>query len=239
MAEGDRIIFALDVGDKTSALKWIEQLSGRVGYFKVGLELYTALGPQIVHEIKHGGLRCFLDLKFHDIPNTVAGAVRSATRLGVDMMTVHISGGTAMLKAAMDAVGSEAQLLGIARPKIIGVSVLTSLDERALNQIGIMNTPAQQVEHLVSLATQCGIDGLVCSAADLGTIRDNIPDDVTVITPGIRPKWSTKDDQARITTPSMAVSSGADLLVIGRPISQADDPVEAVNKITAEIAGAA
>ncbi|MBN1634909.1 MAG: orotidine-5'-phosphate decarboxylase, partial [Deltaproteobacteria bacterium] len=146
MAEGNRIIFALDVGDKASALEWIEKLSGRVGYFKVGLELYTALGPQIVHEIKHGGLRCFLDLKFHDIPNTVAGAVRSATRLGVDMMTVHISGGAAMLKAAMDAAVSEAQLLGIARPKIIGVSVLTSLDERALNQIGIMHTPAKQVE---------------------------------------------------------------------------------------------
>ena len=235
MALKDRIIFALDVGNISSAVSWVNKLSGHVGYFKVGLQLFTATGPDVVNHIKDGGLKCFLDLKFHDIPNTVAGAVKSATRLGVDMLTVHLSGGKAMVAAAFNAAGDEADRLGIKRPKIIGVSVLTSLSDAELKDLGVSSPVKDQVDRFLRMAVVAGIEGMVCSPADLFPIRRQTPQGFLLITPGIRPEWSEKGDQARIATPGTAIKAGADLLVIGRPISEAPDPIAAVDRIVAEM----
>jgi orotidine-5'-phosphate decarboxylase len=238
MAQGDRIIFALDVGDMDSARAWVSRLKGLVGWFKVGLELYTAAGPQVVALVKDSGIRCFLDLKFHDIPNTVAGAVRSAVRTGADMMTVHLSGGRAMIAAAMKAAREESLAMGAQTPKVVGVSVLTSLGIDDLKDLGMDRTPADQVTLLAGFAASCGIDGMVCSAEDLGQIRSKIPGPLMLVTPGIRPDWSGKGDQKRIATPAAAIRAGADLLVIGRPISEAPDPAEAVRRIVSELESA-
>jgi len=235
MDKVDRIIFALDVGDRDSARKWVGTLKGHVGWFKVGLELFTAVGPDVVKLVKDNDIKCFLDLKFHDIPNTVAGAVKSAVRTGADMMTIHLSGGRAMITAAVKAAVEESQALGIGRPKIVGVSVLTSLGIEDLRETGIVNKPSDQVQLLAQFAASCGADGLVCSAEDLVHIRSNVPENLLLITPGIRPGWSQKGDQKRVATPQSAIQSGADLLVIGRPISDAPDPVLAVEKIAQEI----
>ena len=235
MAQNNRIIFALDVGDMDSARHWIRTLMGHVGWFKVGLELFTAVGPDVVKLVKDSGIKCFLDLKLHDIPNTVAGAVKSAVRTGADMMTIHLSGGRAMVTAALTAARDESQALGIDRPRIAGVSVLTSLSAEDLKEIGIDKAPSEQVLHLARFAASCGADGMVCSAEDLAHIRPNVPRTLMLITPGIRPGWSQKGDQKRIATPSSALQAGADLLVIGRPISDAEDPVLAVQQITSEM----
>lgn len=236
MAEHDRIIFALDVGTLAAAGDWVVKLGGRVGYFKVGLELFTAAGPEVVTRIRGAGIKCFLDLKFHDIPNTVAGAVRSATRLGVDMLTIHLSGGQTMAEAALAAAAEEADRLGLKRPAIIGVSVLTSLGESDLKDLGWHAGVKEQVERLLQLGVSTGLDGMVCSAADLPSIRHLTPPGFRLITPGIRPSGAAVGDQARIATPGAAVKAGADLLVIGRPISEAQDPRAAVDRIVAEIA---
>jgi len=235
MVAKDRIIFALDVGDIDAARQWVDMLGTKVGWFKVGLELFTAAGPEVVELIKESGLKCFLDLKFHDIPNTVSGAVRSATRMKVDMMTIHISGGRSMIQAARKAAAEEAGAIGIHVPKIIGVSVLTSLNQDDLQEIGIQWPVKEQVLNLITLAGKNMVDGIVCSPADLEYVRPHIPEGTTVITPGIRPGWAATGDQKRIATPKMAIDAGADLLVIGRPISQADNPAEAVDRIVQEI----
>ena len=235
MAQNNRIIFALDVGNMDSAKNWVKMLKGHVWWFKVGLELFTAVGPDIVTLIKDNGIRCFLDLKFHDIPNTVAGAVRSAARTGADMMTIHLSGGRAMVKAALKAAQDESIELKIERPNIVGVSVLTSLSGDDLQEIGIDKSPGEHVAHLARFASSCGLDGLVCSAEDLAHVRHEVPKTLTLITPGIRPAWSEKGDQKRIATPSSALKAGADLLVIGRPISESTNPVQAVEKIISEM----
>jgi orotidine-5'-phosphate decarboxylase len=238
MAPNDRIIFALDVGDIPSARLWVETLRGCVGWFKIGLELFTAAGPQVVGIVKDSGARCFLDLKLHDIPNTVSGAVRAVTRLGVDMTTIHLSGGRAMVEAALEAASREAASLGITRPKILGVSVLTSLGAEDLGETGIPRTPGEQVELLARLAVSCGVDGLVCAASDLGRIRPATPPSLLLVTPGIRPERSVSSDQKRTASPAHAVKEGADLLVVGRPISEAADPLEAVERIASEISSA-
>ena len=235
MVAKDRIIFALDVGTIDDARTWVDMLAAKVGWFKVGLELFTAAGPSVIELIKESGLKCFLDLKYHDIPNTVSGAVRSATRMKVDMMTIHISGGKSMIQAARSAAADEAGSIGISPPKIIGVSVLTSLNQDDLNDIGINSPVKEQVLNLINLAGESTIDGIVCSPADLAYVRPHIPKGITVITPGIRPAWAATGDQKRIATPRTAIDAGADLLVIGRPISQADDPAEAVDRIVQEI----
>jgi len=237
MALRDRIIFALDVSTLTAATVWVHKLGGLVGYFKVGMELFTATGPEVVSRLRNADIRCFLDLKFHDIPNTVAGAVRSATRLGVDMMTIHLSGGKAMCEAAVAAAAAEADSLGIRRPRIIGVSVLTSLGDGDIKELGWQTSVKEQVERLLRLATLAGLDGMVCSAADLGFIRPQAPQDFLLITPGIRPAGAASGDQTRIATPGAAIRAGADLLVIGRPISEAPDAKAAVEMIVAEMAG--
>lgn len=235
MDQNDCIIFALDVGNMDSARRWVSTLKGHVGWFKVGLELFTAVGPDVVNLIKDNGIKCFLDLKLHDIPNTVAGAVKSAVRTGADMMTIHLSGGRAMIAAALKAALEESQSIGTGRPKIVGVTVLTSLGSEDLKEIGIYKAPSEEVQLLAQFAASCGADGLVCSAEDLIHIRSNIPEKLLLITPGIRPGWSQKGDQKRIATPQSAIQSGANLLVIGRPISDAPDPIEAVHKIKQEI----
>lgn len=235
MVARDRIAFALDVEDFSSARWWAHTLKGYVGYFKIGPELFISAGPDVVREIKSEGFKCFLDLKFHDIPNTVSGAVRSAVRLGVDIMTIHLLGGRDMIKAAVDSAKKEAMALSRPTPKIVGVTVLTSLDEDDLSDVGI-NRPLKDEEiSLVRLAISCGIDGVVCSPMDIGYIRPFIPGGFVVITPGIRPSWATKGDQARIATPRGAIKEGADLLVIGRPIRDASDPARAIEKIIEEM----
>jgi len=235
MAAKDKIIFALDVGSLDEAKKWVSILKGKVGFFKIGLELFTAEGPAVVKMVKDAGIRIFLDLKFHDIPNTVAGAVRSAVGLGVDMMTLHLSGGVAMVAAGVEAAKEESANLGIKRPKIIGVSVLTSLGDADMKELGFKFNALGQVETLLLVAKKAGADGMVCSAADLDRIRPLAPESFTIITPGIRPAGADKADQSRIATPSSAIKSGASFLVIGRPISASSDPVKAVEKIAAEI----
>lgn len=235
MAQNDRIIFALDVGDMDTAKKWVHTLRGSVGWFKVGLELFTAVGPDVIKLVKDQGIKCFLDLKLHDIPNTVAGAVRSISRIGADMMTIHLSGGRAMIAAAFQAAKEESRTLGTERPRIVGVSVLTSLGSDDLRDVGIHRAPSEQVAHLAQFAASCGIDGMVCSAEDLAHIRARVPASLMLITPGIRPDWSGKGDQKRIATPGAAIRAGADLLVIGRPISEAKDPLKAIDLIIVEM----
>jgi len=235
MAAKDKIIFALDVANTDEAAKWVSVLKGRVGFFKIGLELFTATGPDIVGLVKEAGIKVFLDLKFHDIPNTVAGAVRSAVRLGVDMMTLHLSGGKAMIAAGVEAAREESANLGITRPKIIGVSVLTSLGDSDMKELGFRANAVEQVMSLLDVALKSGADGMVCSAADLDRIKPLALKGFTIITPGIRPAGVDKGDQSRIATPASAIKAGSSLLVIGRPISAAADPVKAVELIATEI----
>jgi orotidine-5'-phosphate decarboxylase len=235
MAAKDKIIFALDVANADEAAKWVSVLKGRVGFFKIGLELFTAAGPDVVGMVKEAGIKVFLDLKFHDIPNTVAGAVRSAVRLGVDMMTLHLSGGRAMIAAGVEAAREESANLGIKRPKIIGVSVLTSLGDNDMKELGFRSNAVEQVMTLLDVALKSGADGMVCSAADLDRIKPLTPKGFTIITPGIRPAGADKGDQSRIAAPASAIKGGSSLLVIGRPISAATDPLKAVELITSEI----
>jgi orotidine-5'-phosphate decarboxylase len=228
------IIAALDVPDAARALALAEQLAPAVGAFKIGKELFVAEGPDIVRRVRDTGASVFLDLKFHDIPNTVAKAVASAARLDVQMLTVHASGGTEMLRAAQ-AAADEAEHT----PLILGVTVLTSMDETDLAEIGIEKNPAQQVQHLATLATAAGLKGLVCSPMEIAPLRKILPDDIQLITPGIRPANSDTGDQKRIMTPAEAINAGASWLVIGRPICGAENPRAAAEAILESLAGLA
>ena len=228
----DRIIAAIDVPDEASALELIRRLRGRVGYFKLGLELFTACGPRIVGLAKEAGdAGIFLDLKFHDIPNTVAGAVRSASALGVEMLTVHLSGGGAMLAAAVAAATPKTMLLG--------VSVLTSSSAETQREIGAGGDIGVQVQRLVGLGIGRGLRGFVASGQEIKLLRDTFGDDIRLVIPGIRPAGTGQpgsDDQERVMTPAMAVAAGADFLVIGRPITADPDPAAAAGRIADEIA---
>jgi orotidine-5'-phosphate decarboxylase len=225
----ERIIVALDFPDSTSALALVEQLGDLVQWFKVGLELYLFSGNDIVHALKNRGHSVFLDLKLHDIPNTVAGAVRSVASAGADMLTVHASGGRAMMAAA-----AEAASLLACPPKLLAVSVLTSMDAEQLHAIGVGASPADQVLRLAGLASEAGISGLVASSEEVAVLRAGFPD-FTLVIPGIRPAGSAAGDQRRVATPAAAIRAGADYLVIGRPITQAADPAGAVRSILEEI----
>lgn len=226
----DRLIVALDVDSAGSALDLAGRLQGRVGLFKIGLELFSSAGPSIVREVAALGHRIFLDLKLHDIPNTVAGACRSCAGLGIDMLTLHASGGAAMLEAARDAVGNVD-----GRPRLLAVTVLTSLDRKGLSAVGVDRPVADQVQKLVDLAAGCGIDGIVCSGQDLDQLSHR-PADLFFVTPGIRPDGSAAQDQSRVLTPAAAIRKGARYLVVGRPVTQAPDPAAAADRIVAEIA---
>lgn len=226
----DRLAMALDVDGLADAEGWIERLAGEVGVFKVGLELFVAEGPPAVAAVHRRGAACFLDLKLHDIPATVAGAVRSASRLGVRYLTVHAGGGPAMLRAAAEAAGPSTTILA--------VTVLTSMDQAELSALGEGRTPRELVVARARLAVASGIRGLVCSPEECEAVRAAVGPGVALVVPGIRPAGSDTQDQRRVGTPTSAIRSGADVLVVGRPIRQAADPVAAARAIVAEIDGA-
>ena len=218
------IIAALDVPTANEALTLAKAIAPAVGAFKIGKELFVAEGPDIVRRVRDTGAAVFLDLKFHDIPNTVAKAVTSAAQQDVQMLTVHASGGTAMLRAAQEAAGPDG-------PLVLGVTVLTSMDEQDLTELGIQKTPAEQVHHLAKLATAAGLCGLVCSPQEIAPLREMLPAEVQLVTPGIRPAGSASGDQKRVMTPADAITAGADWLVIGRPIYAAGNPRAAAEAI--------
>ena len=226
----DRLIVALDAPDAEQARRLVRQLGDAAGFYKVGKELFTSVGPSIVRELVSGGKKVFLDLKFHDIPNTVAGAVRSAASLGVSMLTVHAAGGLQMLQAA-----SEAAAQSEAKPTVLAVTVLTSLTESELQQTGVGGGLEAQVLRLASLALQAGCGGIVASAQEAGRLRQSLGSAFTLVTPGIRPAGAETADQARVVTPEAAILAGADYLVVGRPITQAGDPRQAAREIVEQI----
>jgi len=228
----ERIIVALDRPTLKEAERVLKALGGVISFFKIGKELFTAVGPGSVQLVKEHGGRVFLDLKFHDIPNTVRGAVRSAIGLGVDMLKVHASGGLKMMRSAV-----EARQGASARSLLLAVTVLTSIDDAALrNELRVPHDAGDQVLHLARLAQQAGLDGVVASPWEIGAIRANLGADFRIVTPGIRPKWAEAGDQKRVMTPREAIGAGADYIVIGRPITAAQDPAEAVLRILREIA---
>ena len=229
------IIAALDVPEAAQALKLAAELKASVGTFKIGGELFTSAGSDIVRQIRSSGGEVFLDLKFHDIPNTVAKAVAVATRLGVQMLTIHTAGGVEMMRAAQTAAEKTAGECGVAVPLVLGVTVLTSMDSTALSQTGCGADVGKQVERLASLAVKAGLRGLVCSPLEIVALRQFLPRDVQLVTPGIRTGKEKADDQKRTLAPREALEAGADWLVIGRPIYAAANPREAARSILSEI----
>ncbi len=233
---GSCLFCALDTNDLETALSFARQLRGAVGGLKLGLEFFVANGPEGIRKVTAaGGLPLFLDLKFHDIPNTAAGAVRSAVALEPTFLTIHTSGGAAMMKAAAETAHSEAERLGIARPRLLGVTVLTSLTDRELHSVGQETPVAEQVQRLAALAQEAGLDGVVCSPHEIAAVRAQSGADFTIMVPGIRPATALLGDQKRVMTPAQARAAGADYLVIGRPITQEKDPAAAARKIAAEL----
>jgi orotidine-5'-phosphate decarboxylase len=230
-----RIIIALYVKNKAEALDLVRKLP-RACIFKVGLELFTAEGPALLGELRAAGKQVFLDLKLHDIPNTVAQAVKSGARHGVQMMTLHASGGKEMLARAAEAAAEAAAKESVPRPKLLGVTVLTSLKDDDLRQVGFAEGAAAQVLRLSKLAREAGLDGVVSSAQEVTVVRKETGSGFLIVTPGIRPRWAAADDQKRIMTPAQAVRLGADYLVIGRPVTQAPSPQEAFDRVLEEIA---
>jgi orotidine-5'-phosphate decarboxylase len=231
VSPADRVCIALDVPSRADALALAKRLAGRAGWMKLGLEAFVAEGPSLVGEVAAASrARVFLDLKFHDIPATVAGAVASAARSGAAMVNVHASGGRAMLEAAREA----ADRSGLER--LIAVTLLTSLDARALADLPIAGHPEGIARRLALLAKACGLDGVVCSATDLPAIRDACGSELFAVVPGIRPAGADAGDQKRVATPASALAAGADLLVIGRPVTAAPDPEAALDRILEEMA---
>jgi orotidine-5'-phosphate decarboxylase len=225
-----RLIVALDFPDAAAALACADQLAGSVSWFKVGLELYLAAGDRIVRDLKQRGHSVFLDLKLHDIPNTAASAVRSLSQLEPDMLTLHAAGGRAMLQAAAEAARSLPH-----PPRLLAVTVLTSMDTAALAETGVPGSPVEQVLRLARLAAECGIEGMVCSPAEAAALRSALPK-ALLVTPGIRPAGADAGDQKRIATPQFALAAGASMLVIGRPITAAADPKAAAQAILSDMA---
>jgi len=229
-----RIIIALDVETKDQGLALVREL-GDAQVFKVGLELFTAEGPPLLREIQALGKSVFLDLKLHDIPNTVAEAARIGVRYGAFMMTIHASGGLEMMTKAAEVGRAESEKRGTLKPILLGVTVLTSLKSEELAAIGMVPDTAAQVVRLAALAKKAGLDGVVCSAQEIEIVRKEVGPDFLIVTPGIRPAWAAAQDQKRIMTPAEAIRKGSDYLVIGRPITQAASPREAFSKIVEEL----
>ncbi len=235
MAERARLAVALDMPDREGILGAARRLAGSVDLVKIGLEAFVSLGPGLVREAA-AIAPVFLDLKLHDIPNTVAGAMAAAARTGAAIVNVHASGGTAMMHAAAEAARETAAKEGFAAPKVIAVTVLTSLDAPALEAVGFAREPREAALRLAVLAQSAGLDGVVCSPEEAAAIREATGPEFLLVVPGIRPAGSAAGDQKRIATPAGAVASGADILVVGRPITQAKDPVAAARAISQEIA---
>lgn len=232
----DRIIVALDVETADEALAIVSELRGQVGAFKIGMQLFTASGASFVRELSDAGERVFLDLKFHDIPNTVARAGVEAARLGVWMFNVHALGGSEMMRTTVNEVDEFCGRTGSEKPKIIAVTILTSSDANTLAEIGIERDVDSQVLNLAKLTAECGMDGVVASAREAATIRHTVSlPEFLIVTPGIRPDFATNDDQKRVMTPGEALSSGSDYLVIGRPIVAAESRSAAIEQICQEI----
>jgi orotidine-5'-phosphate decarboxylase len=223
----DKIIVALDVATKERALELVEELRDQISFFKIGLQLYTTEGPEIVRAVLATGAKVWLDLKLHDIPNTVARGVESASHLGVQMLTIHLSGGSEMIRAATGARGNDIVILG--------VTVLTSATEQTLREIGIADNVADQVLRLARLGAQAGIDGVVASPHEIKMLRSEFGDKIKIAVQGIRPSWAEPDDQKRFMTPRQAVEAGADYIGIGRPITSHRNPLEAVAKVLEEL----
>jgi orotidine-5'-phosphate decarboxylase len=225
-----KIVIALDYANAQEALNFVEQLDPSLCRLKIGKELFTAAGPQLVEALVAKGFGVFLDLKFHDIPTTVAKACEAASRLGVWMLNVHASGGSAMMEAAREGVERSGQ-----KPILIAVTVLTSMNQQMLNEVGVAGSVADQVLNLAALTQKSGLDGVVCSAQEAPAIRKVLGDKFCLVTPGIRPSDAALDDQSRVVTPSQALTLGSSYLVIGRPITQSQNPLETLRKIHEEI----
>lgn len=225
-----RIVVALDVSTATELRELVKQIPNTHCRVKIGKELFTSIGPLAIEICHDAGLEVFLDLKFHDIPNTCAKAVRAAARWGVWMTNVHCSGGTDMMRAAREILEGEAH-----RPLLIGVTVLTSMSGSDLQELGVSRDLESQVDHLAGLANASGLDGVVCSAQETQRLRQSLGTDFCLVTPGIRPSWAAADDQNRIVTPKDAVANGSDYVVIGRPITASDHPQTAIARIVEEL----
>lgn len=226
-----RIVIALDYASGDEAMAFVDRIMPQQCGLKVGLELYTAAGPSLIHALKQRGFRIFLDLKFHDIPNTVERACQQAAALGVDLLTVHCLGGRAMLDAARRGVGEAAE-----RPRVLGVTLLTSLGANDIREVGIAGDIGSRALALAELARAARLDGVVCAATEVRELRQRLGAGFLLVTPGIRPAGGAAGDQRRVATPAQALMSGADLLVIGRPITQSADPSAALHAIESEIA---
>jgi len=231
----DRIFCALDTVETEAAVTLARKLEGVVGGVKLGLEFFCANGADGFKAVAETGMPIFLDLKFHDIPNTVAGAVRAVAPLGPKILTIHTQGGPEMMRRAAETAGEEAAKHGHAKPWVAGVTILTSMDDDDLTAIGVEDKVADQVARLAALGHSCGLDGMVCSPREITLARAATAPDFRLVVPGIRPAGSAAGDQKRVMTPSDAVTAGADVLVIGRPITQADDPAATAKAIAASI----
>jgi len=236
LSANEKLIVALDVETPDKALDLVRELRDVAGMFKVGSQLFTAAGPQIVRDIIALDRKVFLDLKFHDIPHQVAGAARSAAELGVTLFTIHASGGAEMMRRAVESVSAVAEQHRGVRSKILAISVLTSIDGTILSQIGINSTLEEQVLRLVRLAESAGCDGVVSSPKEIESIRQTLPNpEFLIVTPGIRPATGANEDQKRVATAAAAIAAGASYLVVGRPITGAPDPLAAAHEIVAEM----
>ena len=231
----DRIIFALDVEHFSEAQQWVNLLKDHVGMFKVGKQLFTHAGPKVIDMIRKRSQNIFLDLKFHDIPTTVAKAGAEATKLNVSIFDLHALGGFEMMRKTVEASRATAKELGIPKPLILAITILTSMDEDTLNEVGIRGPILEEVGQLALLAMKAGMDGVVASPKEIGIIRQQCGEKFLIVTPGIRLPSDKKDDQKRTMSPKEAISAGASYLVIGRPIKEAKDPLEAVQRIVEDI----
>jgi orotidine-5'-phosphate decarboxylase len=229
-----KLIIALDFPSADKALDFVDQLSPDDCKLKVGFELFVSAGPEMVSKLTEKGFDVFLDLKFHDIPNTVASVCKAASKLNVWMMNVHASGGSEMMRAAYNALHDD-KVENTKSPKLIAVSVLTSMSDEQLQQTGVNAFAKDQVIHLAKMAQQTGLDGLVCSAQEATVLRQKLGKDFLLVTPGIRPVGSAKGDQSRVMTPAAAITSGVDYLVVGRPITHAENPLDVIQQINAEV----
>ncbi len=230
-----KVIVALDFDSKEKALKLVKELGERIEWYKVGLELFSRGGVEVVRELSRLGKEVFLDLKYHDIPNTVKSAARVAVEAGVSMYNLHALGGYSLMKEVAESNKEYAEKLGVKRPLLIAVTVLTSLREEDLREVGIEKGLNEEVLKLAELAKRAGLDGVVCSAREVRLIKENLGQDFLTVTPGIRPTWAAKNDQKRVVTPKMAKALGTDFIVVGRPITRAEEPKEAAEKILEEL----